>query len=271
MMLCLLLVFTSSMAVDCWELWRLTDIPHDYVRAFSASHVSDHGPSAVVRDPEGGDNHVLKVTYHKGSWSTHGHTTGFLQFDATPVQPLSAMTLSYDIYFAPNFDFVRGGKLPGLYGGSNHCSGGRHSDDCFSTRFMWRSHGDGEVYAYISPRDEQVPGFCDDKHCNSVYGYSLGRGDWRFRRGEWQNIAQYVKLNTPGRTDGVIRVWFNHKLVYEEENVSIRQTDSVKIDGIFFSTFFGGGDSSWASTRDTFTCYKNFVLSTNAHHPIIVG
>ncbi|XP_041377428.1 uncharacterized protein LOC121389846, partial [Gigantopelta aegis] len=259
------------------ELWRLEDIPRDYLKAFHADtdpyELFTSRSNSVVPDPAGGDNHVLKVIYHKGSFNYHGATTGMLQFYSRPTPRRTALTLSYDIYFDPSFDFVLGGKLPGLWGGLTNCSGGRHSDDCFSTRFMWVRHGDGLVYAYIAPPDQQAPEFCRNKknECYSVYGYGLGRGNWRFRTGEWQNIAQYVKLNTPGRTDGVIRVWFNHKLVYEANNVNIRRKDSVKIDGIFFSTFFGGNDLNWSPPHDVFACFKNFVLSTNPHHPVIVG
>ena len=63
--------------------------------------------------------------------------------------------LEYKIYFCSSFDFVKGGKLPGLYGGRHHCSGGDAATDCFSARLMWRRNGDGEVYMYI-PRDKQV-------------------------------------------------------------------------------------------------------------------
>ena len=57
------------------------------------------------------------------------------------------MLLTYEVAFDPMFDWVRGGKLPGLRGGPNPngCDGGSQSDGtCFSTRIMWRASGDGE-------------------------------------------------------------------------------------------------------------------------------
>lgn len=98
--------------------------------------------------------------------------------------------------------------VKGLWGGATGtCSGGRHSEECFSTRFMWRTGGAGEVYGYIT-RSHQRSDLCDqpDVHCDPVYGSSLGRGKWHFRKGHWQNIAQLVHLNTPGRADGYIKV-----------------------------------------------------------------
>ncbi len=234
-----------------------------------SSNDYNHGSASVVKDPDGGSNHVLKVWYEKGRWTSHGPHEG-LQFFATPTEDHTIMTLSYDLYLDKDFDFRRGGKLPGLFGGWTNCSGGRHSDDCFSTRFMWREDGDGEVYAYIPDYHQQVSGFCDHAECNSVYGYSLGRGKWRFQRGQWQNIAQSVHLNTPGKTDGSIKVWHDGHLVFTQQHLNIRAKASVDIDGLLFSTFFGGSDSSWAPIRDCYSYFKNFALSTDSGHPTLI-
>ena len=52
----------------------------------------------------------------------------------------------------------------------------------------------------------------------------------------------------------------NHELtpVMMIEDALLRKYDDVKIDGIFFSAFFGGHDDTWASAHDTYTLYKNF-------------
>lgn len=55
------------------------------------------------------------------------------------------VSLGYSVFFPVDFDFVKGGKLPGLYGGTRGCSGGNPAVDCWSTRLMWRSDGKGEV------------------------------------------------------------------------------------------------------------------------------
>lgn len=46
------------------------------------------------------------------------------------------VTLEYSVFFPDGFNFVKGGKLPGLFGGHKGCSGGQQSEDCFSTRLM---------------------------------------------------------------------------------------------------------------------------------------
>ena len=66
------------------------------------------------------------------------------------------------------------------------------------------------------------------------------------------------------------QVFHNGVQVYEISDLVIRVNDTVPIDGIVFSTFFGGSTEIYASTQDCYTYYKNFVLSTNSDIPMIV-
>ena len=116
---------------------------------------------------------MLVVHYPAGSASPtvsreRGRPVGGAQVRAwlgTP--PADSMHLRYAVRFPPGFNFVKGGKLPGLYGGVGNT--GRRiptGEDGFSARVMWRKHGDGEVYAYLPTSRE--------------HGTSLGRGGFRF-------------------------------------------------------------------------------------------
>ncbi|KAG8806240.1 hypothetical protein FRC17_005111, partial [Serendipita sp. 399] len=114
------------------------------------------------------------------------------------------VTLSYSVYFPPDFDFVKGGKLPGLYGGRQRCSGGDDALDCFSTRLMWRGGGKGELYLY-APKDVQADSLCSTpprSNCDTVYGLSIGRGSFVFERGMWTHARQTVWLNSIGQRNG---------------------------------------------------------------------
>lgn len=85
---------------------------------------------------------------------------------------------------------------------------------------MWRRKGAGEVYAYM-PESKQRDDLCDEKGnvCNPNYGYSLGRGSWTFKTGQWVKIRQTLKLNTPGQQNGMVRVDVNGKQVYSEDKL----------------------------------------------------
>ncbi|KAG0330086.1 hypothetical protein BG000_011831 [Podila horticola] len=63
--------------------------------------------------------------------------------------------LEYQMLFQPGFQWVKGGKLPGILSGSEQgcnagCSGGGSAENCFSTRMMWRADGEGELYLYAA-------------------------------------------------------------------------------------------------------------------------
>jgi hypothetical protein len=205
------------------------------------------------QDPDQG--RVMRVRYPAGSASPsvsrdNNVPLGGAQFYAElGIEPQTALHLSYDLRFSDDFDFVKGGKLPGLYGGNGN-SGGNvpNGSDGFSTRFMWRRDGDGEVYAYL-PDSER-------------HGTSIGRGAWQFTPGTWHHLEQEVVLNRPSTSDGSIKVWFDDQLVLEEDGVLFRTVDRLKLNGLFFSTFFGGGDPSWATPKDVYIDFANFAVES---------
>lgn len=207
----------------------------------------------IMENPQSKFTKYLRVRYPAGSASptvtkNDDAPLGGAQFFAgLNMQPRDALRLSYYVRFSNNFDFVKGGKLPGLFGG-NVNTGGQIPDGTngFSTRYMWRRNGDGEVYAYLSTSSEN--------------GTSLGRGNWQFEPGTWHFIEQEVILNQPGKNDGKIRVWFDGKQVLEQDGLTFRTTNNLKIEGILFSTFFGGGDPSWATPKDVYADFANFSV-----------
>nr|WP_290227297.1 heparin lyase I family protein [Trichocoleus desertorum] len=208
----------------------------------------------VISDPTGKFSKVLRVKYPARSASPtvarkYRAPLGGAQFLADlNLAPRDTLRLSYSVRFSDNFDYIRGGKLPGLFGGDSK-SGGDTPDgtDGFSTRFMWRKNGAGELYAYLPTSDK--------------YGTSIGRGKWRFKPGVWHRLEQEVVLNQPGRKDGQVRVWLDGKQVLNQEGLTFRSTDKLKIDGIFFSTFFGGNDPSWATRKDVYVDFADFAVA----------
>jgi hypothetical protein len=214
----------------------------------------------VISDPTHQFQQVLRVYYPEGSASPKvsrekNRPLGGTQFYANlNIVPTDALKLSYYVRFSDDFEFVKGGKLPGLFGGTE-TSGGDIPDGTngFSTRLMWRRDGDGEVYAYLPT--------------SKNYGTSIGRGSWQFIPGLWHHIEQEIILNTPDQKDGEIRVWVDGKLVIDEDNLTFRTTEDLKIEGIFFSTFFGGGSASWATPKDVYVDFANFSVSVIENTP----
>ncbi|MCE8018238.1 hypothetical protein HOP62_19335 [Halomonas sp. MCCC 1A17488] len=194
----------------------------------------------------------LRVHYPAGTSSPGEKPIGGAGFYSDPpsIKGAEQACLSYMIRFPADFDFVRGGKLPGLYGGDAP-SGGEEVDgkNGFSMRLMWREEGEGELYPY-------VVGF---------EGESVGRGFWRFPLGQWVTVEQEVVLNDPGQENGIARLWIDGRPVLEQQNIVYRTSPSVTIDGLMFSTFFGGSGEGWRTPRDQYVDFAAFRFFTS--HP----
>ncbi|MCE8020592.1 hypothetical protein HOP51_10815 [Halomonas sp. MCCC 1A11036] len=191
----------------------------------------------------------LRVHYPAGTSSPGDEPRGGAGFYSDPpsLRGAERACLSYMVRFPADFDFVRGGKLPGLYGGEAP-SGGEDVDgkNGFSMRLMWREEGEGELYPY-------VVGFEGD---------SVGRGFWHFPVGRWVTVEQEIVLNDPDLDDGIARLWVDGRPVLEQQNVVFRTTPEITIDGLMFSTFFGGTGEGWRTPRDQYVDFAAFRFYT---------
>jgi len=254
---------TQALLVSQWSLGkgRIQDNPQNL------AFVDDpfpNSPPLGTNSSASSTSPVLRVTYPEGSFS---HDTGGAQlytlWNTTDGSSFNTMMVTYEVAFDAGFDWVKGGKLPGLRGGLNSsgCSGGNKSDglECFSSRIMWRASGHGENYAYIPTTN----GLCSRAGiiCNSDYGISLQRGAFAFVKGKWNRITMLVQMNSPPTSpNGNIAVYFNDLPAISKSSLQIRAADSVAANGLYLSTFFGGSDASWATPVTTHTYFRNIQL-----------
>ncbi|KAI0689030.1 hypothetical protein C8T65DRAFT_520831, partial [Cerioporus squamosus] len=168
----------------------------------------------------------LQLYYPANSINPGQEPQGGADFYATPLDlsRASNVSMEYSVFFPSDFDWVEGGKMPGIYGGHDGCSGGDDALDCFSTRLMWRGKGLGELYLY-APKDKQTAALCKTPPksvCDSDYGFSIARGAFQFATGKWTHIRQTVVLNTPGKQDGGFALDVNGKRVIERSDIFYR-------------------------------------------------
>ncbi|KAF6748692.1 polysaccharide lyase family 14 protein [Ephemerocybe angulata] len=169
--------------------------------------------------------------------------------------------LSYRVMLQDDWEWAKGGKLPGPFGGVDDsaysCSGGRKEQRCrcIGLRPMWRSNGVGELYTYLplternSSQQLKVPPLSVE---NPDYGISVGRGSFDFNSavGNWITIAIRTKLNDIGAENGEVEVWIDGRRVISIDGLMLRESDAHSIRGIQFQTFFGGHTPEWASPKD---------------------
>lgn len=203
-------------------------------------------PAFWVYYPEG--------TYDPGSMMRLGRRIGGAVFQVpVPSGPLDCIFLHYEFVLPHDFDFAQGGKLPGLYGGVP-VSGGATADgfNGFSVRLVWDPEGTGAVYAYVPGKEGR-------------YGSRLGNVSWALSKGVAQEVDIQIVLNSPGEKNGVLRVWINDILRFESANISYRSTPDLKVDGLLFSSFFGGSSPRFANPKDAYILFSNFYFSDSRY------
>ncbi|MEP2651773.1 MAG: polysaccharide lyase [Paraglaciecola sp.] len=163
---------------------------------------------------------------------------------------VSEATLSFDMKLDREFEFVKGGKMHGLAGGTATTGCRAIDPNGWSVRMMWRRNGQPVLYLYHQDRKER----CGDNVVD-LSGFT-------FVKNTWYNIALYVKLNSEiGSSDGIAALFINGNKLIERNNLNFAGNMKSKIDYFLYNSFYGGNDPSWSPSTDTFVYYDNFKVS----------
>ena len=82
------------------------------------------------------------------------------------------------------------------------------------------------------------------------YSYEIQQGDYVYGRTmhydapiapeQWYCVEQHIKLNTPGKRNGILRGWIDGKLVFEKTDCIWRNADELKINSYWLDFYRGG-------------------------------
>ena len=87
--------------------------------------------------------------------------------------------------------------------------------------------------------------------------------DFKFVPGTWYTVESHVVMNTAGQHNGVLAAWVDRVQMVSLTNFYYRVAGATfGIDALYFSTFFGGSDASWAPTAAQTVDYDDSVIST---------
>ena len=211
----------------------------------------------IVSDKEKGK--ALEVLFPANQFGSDGAVAFLndLSFGSGIERNFEELYISYDVKFSENFDFVRGGKLPGLCGynvtqdprdGCNTGGGFPTGYDGWSARGMWREDGKLENYVYHA---DQFYEYGDDEYWTA-----------NAERGTWHSFQHRIVLNTVGEANGIVEAWFDGVKVLSSNTMLYRKTADIGINLFYFSTFYGGADPSWAPTSDQYIYFDNFRIAT---------
>ena len=167
---------------------------------------------------------VLEIALPAGAsgQKTSRAAQGGVGFSWKPGLPngAAAACLSYGVRLPPNFDFDKGGLLPGLFGGEEPRAG----KTGFAARLGWGPNGIGDVFANLPGTGER--------------GVGLTGGAWMFATGRWILVEQEVRLNTPGQADGTLAIWIDGELRAELKDVAFRGHEQVRLSGILSDVYY---------------------------------
>ena len=198
----------------------------------------------IISDNEAFDGKSLRVTYMAGEVGAANSGGQFM----VDLPPQDEYFLDYHIKFDDNFDFQRGGKIPGLSGGESNSGGDKPSGDGWSARLMWRENGAAVIYLYHM---DQPTSFGED--------FPLNRS---FIRGQWHRITQRVKVNSGNNNDGELQMWFDEELVVLRTDIRFRNNNQAPVDHFFFSTFHGGNTPDWAPDQTGYVFFDQIRIGT---------
>jgi hypothetical protein len=135
-----------------------------------------------------------------------------------------------------------GGKLPGPAGTYGRAGwGGRKAN----AREGWSLRGAFlRASSPANPLHGRVP--------IGTYAYHAGaedffgdEWDWNLasqllERNRWYCLEQHLRMNTPGKRDGLLRAWIDGVLAFDKSDVYLRDTPLIRIEKIWMNVYHGG-------------------------------
>lgn len=264
-----IVVFQNNFESNAAGAYSVSDLAAGWNDTTSNDGV-DEGRVSITDDADAFGSKSLVVEYPQGE-SNNGKSQWKMDLGGS----YDELFLSYRIRFDENFDFVRGGKLPGLCGGACNSGGSRPNGfDGWSARMMWRTDGSGSgeeggsdlsrdqanIVQYVYHPDQTTNGGTngDDLNWNDTTP-----SKWQlFDSDQWYHLQHRVVMNTPGQHDGIVQAWLDGEMVLDVQDIRFREIASLQIDTLYFSTFFGGSSSIWETTKDEYVYYDDFVVAT---------
>jgi len=197
----------------------------------------------IIEGPPAFSGRSLRHKFAGGT-RLHGHS---LQVRVALGGSYEDLYVRYRLRFGEGFDFVKGGKLPGLFGGEGNTGGGvPDGTDGWSGRMMWREDGAATQYLY---HPDQPGTFGQYFYWNRY-----------FEPGVWHTVKMRFTMNTPGMHDGTLETWFDGAEAMRRGGLRFRDVDSFAIDGFDLVTFFGGGTNDWNASKDEYIYFDDFVI-----------
>jgi len=227
------------------DVWLAADFESDTWKS-AWSYVSPASRvERVARDDrlsfEPLSGHALRVNVAKGD--NLGLDMGFDFAQKIGFEP-DDVYFRYYLRFADDWrPTVDGGKLPGLSGtygragwggrpvnGTNGWSLRGHFNRAPSPGNPLRDRITVGTYAYHADMTDKF---------GDLWSW-LADGVGMLERNRWYCLEQRLKINTPGKTDGIFQAWVDGALALEKLDVNVRTVPDIRIERVWMNVYHGG-------------------------------
>lgn len=197
------------------------------------------------------------VIHKSGKIGTRGGYGAIFQ-----LPPRDEYYLDYTLIFRPGFDWIengrpRGGKLPGLAGGTGIGGCRKAQPEGWSARQTWDADGYANAYIYQQERESR---------CGENFRYQTDGGKlFNFTTGRRYRITQRIKVNAPNVANGEEELWVDGVRVVNERNLRLRGSVAVseaRVSQIKYQSYFGGNNLKFAPARDSIIDYGTMYVMT---------
>ena len=183
----------------------------------------------------------IQVTVHKNSH--YGGSAKYKLKEHLGFEP-EEMYAEYRVNYDRSMSQY-GGKAPGFdgtYGVAGWGNRPGYGTNGWSARGTLRAKGRSDVrnsfYIYHTDTGNNGKTWGDARWWNND-------GNMDFNR--WYHVKQYVKLNTPGQNNGILRAWVDGEKVFEKTDFNFRTVNSLKIYAYWINYYNGGSDEATAT------------------------
>lgn len=84
-------------------------------------------------------------------------------------------------------------------------------------------------------------------------------------KNRWYAVETYVKLNTPGQNDGILRGWVDGRLAYERTDWRWRDVNTLRVERVWMNFYHGG---TATPSTDLHVYIDNVVIATEYIGPM---
>jgi hypothetical protein len=233
-----------SISADWLEAWQVEG--SEYASLYKEN-------VEVGTEANGQFKSFLRMKFPKGSgnaflWASYGKPlggfVGYVEPDVTPSQELWAR---YWVRFPKDFDFHKGGLLPGLMAGM---SKGNDVSTMAVVSFEWEKDGKMRL----------VGDFMGDSQnsSNIVQGADSLKAD-----GQWHRVDLHVRLNShPSKFNGLIDLWYDGVMMATTDQALFSAKSGQLWDGLLLSATMGNRDLGSISPKDQYLDLAGFTFST---------